>query len=232
MSRWPQLSPERRAALEEVRDEFLHNAPRGRRILAVDGPDGAGKSRFAADLVLAFERAGVATFHASIDDFHAPKEVRYARGRFSPDGYYERAFDYSLLRRVLVEPFRMGGSTGFQLAGFDLERDEPREAEWTTGPADAVLIIDGVLLQRPELRGLWNGAIWVDAQPEERARRMLERDGQRPGSEHAARYEGAQRRYVREAKPNTAAWAILDLTDPDRPVRRYADFCSVEPLPL
>lgn len=232
MSRWPQIPPERRELLEQLRDEFLHNYGRGRRILAIDGPDGAGKTRLADDLALAFSRIQVDVFRASIDDFHAPRDVRHARGRLSPEGYYDDAFDYSLLRRVLVEPFRMGGSAGFQLAAFDLALDAPREAEWATAGPDAVLIVDGVFLQRPGLSGSWNSAIWVDAEPEVRAERLRDRDGIEPGSELADRYALAQRRYVRDVHPNARAAAIVDLTDPERPVRRYADYCTVEPLPL
>ena len=53
-------------------------------------------------------RTGRAVFRASIDGFHRPRAERYARGRDSPEGFYRDSFDYSLFRRVLVEPFRDG----------------------------------------------------------------------------------------------------------------------------
>lgn len=231
---WSRISPARRELLESLVREYAHHYGRGRTVLAVDGPDGAGKTSFADDLALAFERQGFAVFRASIDDFHRPREQRYRAGRYSPEGYYRDAFDYALLRRVLLEPFRMGGSTGFQLRAFDLARDVPVESEWVTGPADAILILDGVFLNRPELRGAWNWSVWLDAAPEVRLARMVARDGAdpRPDAESNRRYADAQRRYVREARPNTTADAIVDNTDADDPVRRYADYCSIEPAPL
>jgi uridine kinase len=230
---WSKIAPARRELLESLVAEFAHHYAKGRTTLAVDGPDGAGKTRFADDLALAFERAGFTVFRASVDDFHRPREHRYRAGRFSPEGYYRDAFDYSLLRRVLLEPFRMGGSTGFQLAGFDLERDVPVESAWVTGPADAILIVDGVFLNRFELRGAWNYSIWLDADPKARLARMVERDGSDPDpkAESNRRYSEAQRLYVRDAHPNTAASAIVDNTDPAIPVRNYADYCSVKPAP-
>lgn len=233
MVTWSKIAPARRELLESLVAEYAHNYAKGRTVLAVDGPDGAGKSQFAADLAVAFERAGFTVFRASVDDFHRPREHRYRDGRYSPEGYYRDAFDYSLLRRVLLEPFRMGGSTGFQLAGFDLDRDVPVESAWVTGPADAILIVDGVFLNRFELRGAWNYSIWLDADPKVRLARTVERDRADPDpkAESNRRYSEAQRLYVRDAHPNTAANAIVDNTDPAVPVRNYADYCSVKPAP-
>ncbi|MEO8527949.1 MAG: hypothetical protein ABI435_02620, partial [Pseudolysinimonas sp.] len=75
---------------------------------------------------------------------------------------------------------------------------------------------------------------WLDADAEVRYARMVERDGADPdpAAESNQRYIGAQSRYVRDAHPNIVASAIVDNTDPERPVRRFADYCSIEPLPL
>ncbi|HWH97480.1 MAG TPA: uridine kinase [Pseudolysinimonas sp.] len=233
MVTWSKIAPARRDLLESLVAEYAHHYAKGRTTLAVDGPDGAGKTRFADDLALAFERAGFTVFRASVDDFHRPREYRYRDGRYSAEGYYRDAFDYSVLRRTLLEPFRMGGSTGFQLRGFDLDRDVPVESAWVTAPADAILIVDGVFLNRVELRGAWNYSIWLDADAAVRLARMVERDGADPNpkAESNRRYSEAHRLYVRDAHPNTTASAIVDNTDPDAPVRRFTDYCSVKPAP-
>ena len=126
---------------------------------------------------------------------------------------------------MLIEPFRLNGATGFVLAGFDLERDRPLESRWTTGPADAILIVDGVFLQRPELRGMWNAVVYVDVSAAERDRRYLERDGIEPTSELAARYNGAQKLYLKEAKPRESATIVIDNSDPESPHRVFTDSC-------
>ncbi|MEO8263698.1 MAG: uridine kinase, partial [Pseudolysinimonas sp.] len=108
MTRW---SPSRRAVLESLADELLHNYGRGRTIVAVDGPTASGKSTFADDLAEAIRKQGHDAFRASIDDFLKPRAARYAQGRDSAKGRYEDAYDYSVFRRVLIEPFGMNGST-------------------------------------------------------------------------------------------------------------------------
>lgn len=222
MARW---APERRDVIAATVDEILGNYRRGRITIGVDGPDASGKTMLADDLAREFERRGLAAVRATIDAFHAPAEQRYRRGRFSPDGCYRDSFQYDVFRRVLIEPFRLGGSAAFVTEAFDYVRDAPVEPKWRTGPADMFLIVDGVFLNRPELRGVWNYTIWVEADAAVRAERMLHRDGIAPGSEAAERYRGAQELYEREAHPREAAIAIIDDTDPEHPRRVFADSC-------
>jgi uridine kinase len=231
---WPTIAPARRELLESLVTEFAHHYGKGRTMFGIDGPDASGKTTFGDELAVAFERAGYTAVRASMDDFHRPREDRYRAGRYSGVGYYRDAYDFSLFRRVLADPFRAGGSTGFQVRGFDLARDVPFEAEWSTAPADAVLIVDGHFLQGPELRGLWNYVLWLDAERDVRFARTIARDDADPDPEAPSnrRYLDAHRLYVRDVHPNVSASAIVDNTDPDVPVRRFADYCSIEPAPL
>jgi uridine kinase len=203
-------------------DEILHNYGKGRVIIAVDGLDGAGKTRFADALA---EQLGIghrAVFRASIDDFHWPRTRRYARGRDSAEGFYLDSYDYETFKRVLVGPFRTGWIGSFVLRAFDLKRDVPFEPVWSSGPKDAILIVDGIFLNRPELRGLWNYSIWLEVDPTVTAERMLERDGEGASAE---RYTGGQALYLKESKPKDLATAIVDNNDYHHPKRIFADSC-------
>jgi uridine kinase len=221
MTRW---SPQRRDVMEALADELLRSYGLGRTIIAVDGPTAAGKSTFADDLATEMRRTtqrrmnGHDVFRASIDDFLNPRALRYGQGRDSAKGRYEDAYNYSVFRRVLVEPFGMNGSTGFVTKAWDEYRDRQIEPKWLSGPVDATLIVDGSYLNRPELRGLWSATIWLDAKPAVRAARMLARDGIKPGTPLAERYAGAQTLYEK-TKPREAATIIVDNTDPDAPRR-------------
>ena len=214
-----------------LRDEVRQHYRAGRVIVAVDGRDGAGKTVFADGLAAVFAEDGSVVFRASIDDFHRPRAERYARGRTSPDGFYRDSYDYATFRRVLIDPFRDGrqtaATTGFQLAAFDLVRDTPVESAWVTAPRDAVLIVDGIFLHRPELRGLWDWSVWLDVPIEVAFRRMAERDRTDPDFRAAsnARYRDGQEVYVRDARPREAASAIVDNTDLEHPKRVYQDSC-------
>jgi uridine kinase len=217
--------------LRELRDEVRQNNRGGRVMIAVDGTDGSGKTVFADSLAEVFAEDGSAVFRASIDDFHRPRAERYARGRRSPEGFYRDSYDYATFRRVLIDPFRegaqTGATTGFQLAAFDVARDTPVESAWTTAPRDAVLIVDGIFLHRPELRGLWNWSVWLDVPVDVAFRRLALRDGSDPdpGAPSNARYLDGQELYLKDAQPRSEAAAIVDNTDLAHPHRVFQDYC-------
>ncbi|MEZ3159868.1 uridine kinase [Microbacterium sp. BWT-B31] len=216
------------AVWRQLRDEVRQHNRAGRVIVAVDGLDGAGKTTFAEGLAQVFADDGTAAFHASIDDFHRPRAERYARGRTSPEGFYRDSFDYATFRRVLIDPFRAqtGASTGFQLSAFDVQRDAPAPSEWVTAPRDAVLVVDGVFLHRPELRGLWNWSLWLDVPWDVAYARMAARGcDPDPHAPSNARYYEGQQLYLRDADPRVEASAIVDNTDLEHPRRVFADFC-------
>lgn len=217
--------------LRGLRDEVRQHNRGGRVLIAVDGIDGAGKTMFADALADIFAEDGATVFRASIDGFHRPRAERYERGRNSPEGFYLDSYDYATFRRVLIDPFREGwqtnAATGFQLEAFDVSRDAPVESAWVTAPKDAVLIVDGIFLHRPELRRLWNWSVWLEVSPEVATARMAQRDGTNPdpSAPSNARYRQGQELYLREAKPQDAASVIVDNTDPTHPMRVYRDFC-------
>ncbi|MBF4634322.1 hypothetical protein ITJ38_07910 [Agreia pratensis] len=197
---------DRRRFFDAQAAEIAHNYGRGRAVVAVDGAVGA--SEFGRELVAALDRAGHASVFASIDDFVQPKAPGEAAVQASSD-YYERRYDYATFRRVLVDPFRLGGSAGFVVAAFDESASRAIEPVWRTAPADAVLVVTGPFLARPELRGTFNYTIFLDT----------------PARPHPAALDEALDRYTAEAGPRFAATAIVDTTDPDRPRRVFADSC-------
>lgn len=207
----------------DLRDRVRRQSPAGRVIVAVDGLDGAGKTVFADGLAEVFAETGDAVFRAGIDGFHRPRIERYARGRRSPEGFYLDSYDYPTFRRVLIDPFRDGAqtaaATGFQLAAFDVVRDAPVESQWVTAPLDAVLVVDGIFLNRPQLRDLWDWSIWLDVPFEMAFARMALRDGSEPDPDAPAnaRYRQGQELYLDEARPREAASVIVDNTDFARP---------------
>ena len=219
MAKW---QPEKKEVLDALAAEIIALYVGGRVVVAIDGMDGAGKTHFADDLAIALTATGRSVFRASLDDFHRSQAERHDRGADSPKGYYRDSFDYSTFRRVLLEPFRMGGSTAFVTASFDHVRDLPVQSKWRTGPKDAILVLDGIFLNRPELVGLWNYSVWLDVPRELAEQRMLDRDG---ATENTERYRGAQDLYLAEASPRTAASSIIDNRDFEHPRRVFADTC-------
>jgi uridine kinase len=186
--------------------------------VAVDGRTASGKTTFADALAANLEQHGHHVIRASVDGFHRPQADRYRRGRLSPDGYYEDARDLHALRRLLLDPLGPDGDRNYVTAAFDLERDEPLERELTRASEDAVLIVDGTFLQRPELNGAWDFVIFLHVPAEEAQRRGVNRDASALGgiaaaSElHERRYRPAFDRYDAEIRPADQADIAIENT--------------------
>lgn len=213
-------TPEQREVYDTLARDSLRRTPRGRRVIAVEGRDATGKTRFADALAVAFRRAKADAYRASVDDFHNPRALRYRLGRDSAEGYYTYAFDYPRLKRLLLEPFRVGGSNGFQVAAFDLVADRDVEERWLTAGPDAVLIVDGVFLQRPVLDEQFDEVIMLVANDAERGRRLHARDGLHPLITHPShdRYRLAHDRYEADNAPVENADVVIDNSDWRRPI--------------
>jgi uridine kinase len=185
--------------------------------IAIDGVDGAGKTTLADALAPLVCGQGRPTIRASVDDFHHPRAVRYARGRYSPEGYYLDSYDYDAFRQLLLDPLSSGGSGQYIARRFDLENDKP--FEWPSRQAEptAALIVDGIFLQRPELRPYWDLAIFLkvdfDVSISRGAQRGPARDSPDPAAPLNQRYVGGQKMYLHECGPEQAADIVIDYND-------------------
>ena len=207
-------SPQLKNQFESLSKEIRHNYAQGRTLVAVDGRHGAGQRDFADGLAEVMRLDGVHVFRASIDDFFRPRRDRERAGWLDGKAHYRGAYDYSLLRRVLTDPFHTAGSTGFVLAGFDEERDQPVfQPKWATAGADALLIVDGVFLNRQELTGLWHYSVWLNTAPIASDNEIVARDAE------------ADVAYLADADPSARATAIMDNQDPAHPSRIFGDSC-------
>lgn len=204
-------------------DELLRHVTsvlrhRSRVLVAIDGPDAAGKTTLADDLAT---RWPLPVVRASIDSFHHPREVRMRRGPLSPEGYYRDSFDLDRFVGDLLEPFR-AGATDLVTGVFDHRHEAAADASVSGIPATAVLVVDGVFLLRPELRDRWDVSVYLDIPPEETLRRARIRDVELFGSvaevdqRYTARYLPGQALYRAEADPQSYADFVVDATDPTR----------------
>ncbi|MBC7517741.1 MAG: uridine kinase [Microbacteriaceae bacterium] len=218
------FSPAKKDVLDALVDDILHNYGRGRAVVAVDGTN-ATRS-FADDLAASVTARGHGVFRASMDRFYRPEAERAARGQSTAAEVYANAADYSTFRRVLVEPFRLGGSTAFVTAAFDVESNTVIPAKWLSGPKDALLIVDGMFLNRPELRGLWNFSVWLEPDVAAPVHSEVVADSQNSAiAEFPAQRAAALAIYLAESSPRTTATAIMNATDPEHPRRVFADAC-------
>ncbi|HIY67115.1 MAG TPA: hypothetical protein H9830_12670 [Candidatus Agrococcus pullicola] len=220
MMRAADWTQEQRTVYTEIAQRFLARNPRGRRMLAVDGRNGVGKSRLAEELRVAFARAEVTSFAASMGDFLNVRRVRERQGPASARGYYDDTYNLSELKRALLEPFMMGGSTSFVLKSYDAETESYVEPDWESSGQNAVLIVEGEFLARPALRDLWHGFLLVEAADDVRGPRLQARDGAHPLISHSSHglAQQAHAYYEEAAAPFDRADMLLDNSDWQRPI--------------
>lgn len=220
-------SDHRLLVLVDLLGLLLAVRPGERALIGIDGPDGVGKTSLSAELrALAPRLSEREVLGVSIDGFHRPREQRYAHGR-DAESSYRHAFDLDAFRRAVVEPFRAGRE--IRTAVHDVATDEAVFPDPVEPADDAVLLVDGVFLRRPELQQVFDAVVLVTAPveitvPRGNARFSLPAEQDHPGHPDNARYVGAQALYayeVQAAATSPPTW-VLDNTEIDRPV--LADF--------
>ena len=191
--------------------------------VAVDGPPAAGKTTLADELALLLRSRGREVIRASTESFQLPRAQRYRRGEFSPEANYHDSFDYDTLRRVLLDPLGPDGDRRYQHAVYDLHTDTAVSQPAKTATADAVLLLDGVFLLRPELIDRWDLSIFVSAPFERILDRARIRDLALLGStaeverRFRTRYIPAQKLYFAAARPADHADIIVHNDEPRKP---------------
>jgi uridine kinase len=161
--------------------------------IAIDGRSASGKTTLADELATLLRDRGRPVIRTSIDGFHRPRAERYARGRNSAEGYYHDARDLDAVTALLLAPLGPGGDRLYRTSSFDLETDAPTTQAPLLADADAMVLVDGTFLQRPELRGGWDLAIFVKTSEQTAQTRGVVRDSALPGGDSAARQLYVQR---------------------------------------
>lgn len=187
--------------------------------MAIDGPDGAGKTTFAAELAAAVRLLGRPVASVSLDDFHNVRAVRYRQGRDSPLGFWQDSFNYQRFRSDVLDPFVPGGSRRYRPAGHDLDTDAVLDPPWRTAAPGTVVIVDGLFLHRDEIGDVWDLSVFLEVPFETTARRMAQRDGTNPDPAHPGmrRYVEAQQIYFAACTPQQRADILIDNEHPGEP---------------
>jgi uridine kinase len=184
--------------------------------VAIDGIDAAGKTHLAKELAELLAAQGRKVITASLDGFHHPREIRYRLGSLSPEGYYNDSYDYESLLSVLLLPLGPGGNRRCRTRIHDLQNESPVRDKYIRVPADAILLMDGIFLHRPNLIDFWDFRIFVHIDFDTCLQRAMQRDLRLLGSVEAVkqryleRYIPAQRQYLESVNPQTLANVVVD----------------------
>lgn len=125
------------------------------RLVAVDGPGGAGKSTFAARLEAA---AADQAFVVHTDDFASAEE---------PINWWPR------MKSSVIDPIVAGRTGRFRRYDWN----NRALAEWIVVPRRPIVIVEGVSSSRMEWHNRLAFVVWIETPPDARLGRGLERDG-------------------------------------------------------
>jgi uridine kinase len=167
--------------------------------VGIDGPGGAGKSTLARELALLRDDVAI----VAGDDFYRPLPER-TRESLTPIEAVDLTFDWERLRDEVLAPLLRG------------EHARYRRYDWASGrlgedtavPASGVVVVEGVYVARPALRGHLDVIVVVDAPRELCLARQLAR------GEHdvdaIARWRAAEDWYLEHQNPRRVADVVVD----------------------
>ena len=183
--------------------------PNGR-LVAIDGVDGSGKTSFAANLAAEIHHRAVVIIHA--DNFLNPSPIRHAKGRYSPEGFWEDTYNYAALHQHVLAPLGPHGDGWYSPSSYDPATEQTAPAAYLHAPSEVLVLVEGMFLHRDELAATWDASVFLDVPFTETAARMAARNGSNPDPEHPTmrRYVHGQRIYFNAARPWERATFVID----------------------
>lgn len=195
--------------------------------VAIDGMDNAGKSKLSKELIFPLKKSKRQIINASIDGFHYPKKFRYRRGEFSPEGYYYDSFNLDAVINNLLQPLSPGGNRLFHRQIFDYTIDQSVDSPVESANENAILLFDGIFLQRQELDPYWDIRIYLEVEPEVSLDRAIKRDIQYYKTfsiieqKYRQRYFPAHQIYFERCHPKQRADVLIDNNDWQAPTLTF-----------
>lgn len=125
--------------------------------------------------------------------------------------------------REVLHPLGPYGDRRYRTSVLDLTSDEAVAEPPLVAPVDAVLLVDGTFLRRPELAGLWDRMIFVHTSFAVARARGTRRDAELFGGLEEAeraydvRYHPACRLYLDRVRPQEQATVVVGNDDPGAP---------------
>jgi len=170
-------------------------------LIGIDGLGGSGKTMYAYKLQQQLE--GSVILH--LDDFVHKKEVRYNENYEEWYCYYHLQWRYDYLIQKLLLPLKSGLDVNETIEVYNRETDSYilRKIEISAG---TTVIVEGVFLQRPELRPYFETVVYLELDKETRLKRISDRDIYMGNMKEIAlkyeqRYFPAEDKYIEQCNP-------------------------------
>lgn len=177
-------------------------------LIGIDGLGGSGKTTYALNLQHQLKNAIV----IHLDDFIHTREVRYNEQFEEWHCYYYVQWRYDYLIEKLLEPLKNGLAVHDTIELYDKPVDSYRMQTFDI-PVGTTVIVEGIFLQRPELRAYFDKVIYLETNRDTRMKRALDRDGYIGNGaditrHYEQRYFPAEDMYVEQCDPAGLADAV------------------------
>ena len=181
-------------------------------IIGIDGPGGAGKTTISQLIMNHFEEEhNIVVLH--IDDFIHPRAIRYNNNFAEWECFYNLQWRYDYFLDFIIRPIRNGKNFSKAIELYDKEKDTYfyQQAEI---PVGSIVIVEGVFLQKEELKGIFDYVVYMDISRETRLARVLKRDSyigdeEQIKAKYEKRYFPAERFYMQNCEPKIKADYVI-----------------------
>ncbi|KNF09282.1 uridine kinase [Gottschalkia purinilytica] len=176
---------------------------------------GSGKTTLAKELIKEIKKSLYEPVVLHIDDFIYPKNIRYNKNYDDWYCYYYLQWRYRYLIDGVLQPIKNGDKKlEKKLEIYDKDKDNYKLLTFKYMNENTILIIEGIFLQRPELKDFFDYIIYIDIPKKTRMKRVLDRD-KYIGNEsdiihkYKNRYFPAEDRYEIECFPKQNADLVI-----------------------
>ncbi|QUH21614.1 uridine kinase [Alkaliphilus sp. B6464] len=184
-------------------------------MVAIDGLGGSGKTTITKSIAENLKTKGYNPVIIHIDDFIQPKSVRYNEKYEEWFCYYHLQWRYKYLIDNILCPIYDGEKMiDRKIELYDKDIDEYKVKDFKYDSDKSLLIIEGVFLQRPELKKFLNYVIYLDIPKDIRLERVIKRDryignDQQIVDKYKTRYFPAEERYISTCCPKDNADLVI-----------------------
>ncbi|WP_346892888.1 adenylyl-sulfate kinase [Clostridium sp. UBA871] len=150
--------------LRELRNQKISNRIY---VIGIDGLGGAGKSTIVNSLKVQLQKEKYHTYMLHIDDFIHRKHIRYDESKEEWDCYYNIQWRYDYLVKEILSPVKRGDGIYKLIELYDKENDGYIKQQVLI-ERGTVLLLEGIFLQRKEIRRYLDFIIYLDVPQEVR----------------------------------------------------------------
>lgn len=205
-------------------DDNLQALMPKRPIIGISGAYTSGKTSFTERLSEHLTLQGKKNIIIHFDDFHYPlSSIIWETNNLDSEveAFYNHAFNYDKLIQDILRPLTRDGYLKKRIATFNWSTDQYDLEQSFEIDEDTIVLLEGMLLFRPEVNDYLTYKIFLDVSAEEILTRGKGRDVPKFGNwiieKYETRYIPVYLRYLSEDRPNVAADLVIDNNDFNHP---------------